>query len=472
MKHSSFISNSKRWSSRIIIGILCIFIIIGILNPMLYAMKPQKFDFYDVEPNTIDVLCIGSSHVDCSINPVVMWDEYGIAAYDMAGGSQSIWYSYYYLLEALNTQQPQIVVLDVYSAKNDDDSYYIEKAAMNFQKLNTSINKLRGLMSSENEDMWSIMFDFTKKHALYEDLNYSSFHKVGTDSFLGYNYQSRIEVQEDVMDIRSIFGTVPITAKAEEYLIKFIELCKKEQIDLIIVNSPWSKINEESQQKYNYIQNIADSNSVPFINGCLLHEELNYDWEQDSMGDGGHLNYNGSLKWSRYLAEYISTNYGVFDRRGNNAYKLWDQESLRFKQRIWTGEIGLYTDINDYIAYVVANPNNVTVIAIDNCYAVIPESVIFLLESNGIDLAEDGAVVCLNDGSRYYYTENGDQYHTDLGPSVLKVEIADNKTFIELNRKVVNKTDKGITIVTFDPTNNKIVESVSFDAENDWGILR
>jgi hypothetical protein len=62
-------------------------------------------DFYhNVDKNTIDVLCVGSSHMGSGINPVQMWDDYGISAYSIWGGSQAVWFSYYYLLEALKNR--------------------------------------------------------------------------------------------------------------------------------------------------------------------------------------------------------------------------------------------------------------------------------------------------------------------------------------------------------------------------------
>ena len=34
--------------------------------------------FYQQEENTVDVLCLGSSHTYTNINPAILWDEYGM----------------------------------------------------------------------------------------------------------------------------------------------------------------------------------------------------------------------------------------------------------------------------------------------------------------------------------------------------------------------------------------------------------
>ena len=78
--------------------------------------------FYQQEENTVDVLCLGSSHTYTNINPAILWDEYGMAAYDLAGSNQTLWNTYYYMKEALKYQTPQLVVVDVYRVMEAHDA--------------------------------------------------------------------------------------------------------------------------------------------------------------------------------------------------------------------------------------------------------------------------------------------------------------------------------------------------------------
>ena len=96
MQDSLFISNFKRYGKRIV-SIMLLFGVLACCCVKYYkwAENPRRalYDFYRfVEKDTIDVLCIGSSHVYCGINPVQMYDDYGIAAYNLASGSQALWY--------------------------------------------------------------------------------------------------------------------------------------------------------------------------------------------------------------------------------------------------------------------------------------------------------------------------------------------------------------------------------------------
>ena len=57
--------------------------------------------FYAEKKNDIDVIVIGSSNSFCTVNPIVLYDQYGIAAYDFGSSSQPMNISALYLKEAL-----------------------------------------------------------------------------------------------------------------------------------------------------------------------------------------------------------------------------------------------------------------------------------------------------------------------------------------------------------------------------------
>ncbi|MDY4069516.1 MAG: hypothetical protein SOY45_06535, partial [Lachnospiraceae bacterium] len=70
--------------------------------------------FYQMEPDTIDVLAFGSSHMASGFNPQELYEEYGIRSYNLSSEQQNTLVSYYWLKEALRTQHPQAVILDCF----------------------------------------------------------------------------------------------------------------------------------------------------------------------------------------------------------------------------------------------------------------------------------------------------------------------------------------------------------------------
>ncbi|MDE6055482.1 MAG: hypothetical protein K2G55_17395, partial [Lachnospiraceae bacterium] len=69
--------------------------------------------FYAEKKNDIDMIVIGSSNSFCTVDPVTLYEEYGIAAYDFGSSSQPMNISVLYIKEALKTQKPKVVALEV-----------------------------------------------------------------------------------------------------------------------------------------------------------------------------------------------------------------------------------------------------------------------------------------------------------------------------------------------------------------------
>ena len=96
-----------------------------------YLDSVYKFDaFYDLPENSVDVLVLGSSHAYQGINTAVLWKEFGYSAFNLCGAAQPIWNTYFYLEEALKTQTPKVIILDIYtlcySADYSESSFAIK----------------------------------------------------------------------------------------------------------------------------------------------------------------------------------------------------------------------------------------------------------------------------------------------------------------------------------------------------------
>ena len=76
---------------------------------------------YKEQEDSADVMCFGSSHVFENVNTGILWEEYGIADFNLCGSIQPMWNTYYYMKEALKTQHPKVMVLDVFGAIQTED---------------------------------------------------------------------------------------------------------------------------------------------------------------------------------------------------------------------------------------------------------------------------------------------------------------------------------------------------------------
>lgn len=80
-----------------------------------HVLTPKKNPFYSVEPNTMDVLFFGTSMAYCTFNPAVLWNDQGIASYNLGKQQQGISLTYYTMQEAFEYQKPKVAVLETYA---------------------------------------------------------------------------------------------------------------------------------------------------------------------------------------------------------------------------------------------------------------------------------------------------------------------------------------------------------------------
>ena len=114
------------------------------------------------------------------------------------------------------------------------------------------------------------------------------------------------------------------------YLEKFVELAKTYDTKLIVIGFP-------SQDTWNYqkdqaILNLSKKYDFTYIN--LNNYDLNIDWESDTKDKGGHLNYYGALKASKFVGNILKDTNLLEDHRKDKNYKLWDRALERYEEEV------------------------------------------------------------------------------------------------------------------------------------------
>lgn len=480
MKNSLFTSSFRLVMKRVIAIALLIACAGGAWSCYCKIVQYPRNSFYEfntkVNNNTVDVLCVGSSHMYCGINPVQLWEDYGIAAYDLAAGSQGIWFSYFYIKEAMKTQNPKVVVLDAYTVPTRVE-YFPPKARANFLNMPLSNDKWKALEVAEDEEKWDTFWRFPVTHTRYNLLKKNDFNPWGNmdNSFLGYHYESRIVPYEPgkVLDVKYVTETSTISEKAETYLRKTIELCQKEGVQVILMNAPWPDITKERQEQYNYVQQIADEYEIPFFNGCLLNEEVGMDYTVDSMGDWGHLNYSGVTKWTRYIGDYLSANYDLPDHRGDKTYEVWEQETVKLNARIRKDELAKAESMDD-VARTLGDLDGLclTIEYRGNYQRDDTELPQFNL-GESLDVSAPGTYIIRN-GEVIDYADGTEKFNfvLYLKNSVLNVNNKEGNKGITLDRNSYSIVKNGINILVYDEYLNEIVGKFALDADKGYEFVR
>lgn len=76
-------------------------------------------NFYAEEENKLDAVYLGSSNCFAFWNPIVAWQEYGIAVHSFASNSQPITATEYYLREARKTQPNAVYIININTMDED-----------------------------------------------------------------------------------------------------------------------------------------------------------------------------------------------------------------------------------------------------------------------------------------------------------------------------------------------------------------
>lgn len=288
--------------------------------------------FYELPKNSCDVMFFGTSHVFEGINPAVLWREHGIPAFALAGSSQPLWSTYYYMKEALKYQDPEVIVMDIDSTYYKDE-YQVEdelgtaysRIVKNTIGLRLSLDKWEAVKVSSPPEYWlELMLGFPTYHTRYSELGTQDFsgywanypeHWKGYCEHTGHQYFS-------ATDVSKATDRKPMSPKAEEWFYKILELCEEEDVELVLVSIPYCCTNIE-QYVYNTVEDIAKEEGIPLINCNTNRSLVGIDYGTD-MGDDQHLNYKGSTKMTHFIGQYLTENYDLADRRGTSSiYDSW-----------------------------------------------------------------------------------------------------------------------------------------------------
>ncbi len=292
----------------------------------------QMQAYYKQPEGTVDALFVGSSHIFCHINTGVLWDEYGISGFDLAGAEQPFWNSYYFIKEALKTQRPKVIVLDITTPGVRPIDYQPENWLItNTYGLKRSADRYENIKVSSIPDSFKrMLIPLNSTHGRYSDLSEEDFAQYAYSvDFKGFDPRESI-VKFERPDVAGVTERGELSDKEDLYLRKIIDYTKSQGVPLLFFSSPYI-VTAEEQAKFNTIFDIADEYGVPYIDCNKLYDEIGLDFDND-FAEILHLNRTGNAKLTSYLGGYLKDNFGLSDHRGDPRYSSWDSDARRQRQ--------------------------------------------------------------------------------------------------------------------------------------------
>lgn len=286
----------------------------------------QMEDFYRLPDNSIDVLNIGSSHVGVNVDPEILLGQYGIKSYNLWASVQPTWDSYYYLVEALKTQTPELVCMETFIATTELEYSDYSRIIYNVMGIKDLRTRYDAIQVSAAEDLRKdLLLEWPTYHTRYSELSEDDFNRY----FWNYKMSSgKIDsgynsfVNEEPVII-STDNRAPLTKKSEVYLRKIIELCREKEIPLLLFTTPYTAP-ETDQQKYNRIAQIAEEYEQGVVYKNFLYDinQIPVDFAVDYADGGGHFNNVGIEKFTMYFGRYLKENFNITVRNEEYAGKF------------------------------------------------------------------------------------------------------------------------------------------------------
>lgn len=307
----------------------------------------QMQAFYKQKENTVDVLFLGSSKVFCQIDTGILWDQHGMSAFDLGGAEAPPWNSYFYLKEALKTQNPKVIIYDASIIGFRNEVMFTPESwtIINNYGMKWNENRINQLLVNTDgkKQFKSLLFPLNTMHSRYKELVTNDFNDFKNSiNFKGFDYRNTT-VPFETPDMTNVLEFDPIGEKHEKYLKMIIDLARENNIPIVVMISPYV-VSEQEERYFNTVGLICKENNVEFFDFNRMYDAIGLDFATD-MAEDIHVNLSGSKKFTEYLGNYIKNNYEIEDHRGDEKYSSWDFDADA-NRRIREYEAELWSSIN------------------------------------------------------------------------------------------------------------------------------
>lgn len=445
----------------------------------------QMQGYYDIDADALDVLVVGTSHAFVNVNPMVIWEDYGITTYDLCAGNAPMWNSYYYLKEAFKHGKPKMVALEAYALANDyeyishEGEFVRGSTIYNTYGIKSIYNRYKSIITgTPEEELRDLIPEFRSYHSRYLSLERADFlddleNDDAFDGGLGHVVYNVIQPQTPGIDeYTDERGSLP--KKQGEYYQKIIDLCKENDVELFVFLSPYAYYSKKDDAIFNTASDIAINNGLNFVNFNKYYDEIGVNWETD-FADFSHMNYIGNEKYSKFFGNVLATGCGMKGHLGENddKYADWINAAIFYNHRKTERALKEISEdrIEDYINIINALPDEYDVIFtvntdIGDWHPFLKE----YLTVCGIPCDDDYKEFAWKKNTTvvkpYSTNELNYIYFDTMGDN----EIAIDEQGIWWNGVNVKRADNGINIIVLDHVNNTLVDSIGIFDE--WGYSK
>lgn len=470
---------------RIVQQVMSVLIIMCLLMSGLYyiqqltrvktaATRDMSYSTFFDYAEDYDVLYFGTSHVMYGINPLEIWNEYGITSYNWGSPTCTLPSTYWKLRNVLNYETPKLVVIDCYRSiwfYKTYNKYRMHEAFDAFPLSYTKWMAINDLMKDKakmedsriytDSDRYSVLFPFCDYHTRWEELQERDFESEFVDT-KGCEFEINVAEPNEISDTSEKFE-ITKNMVGVTYLERIIEECQNRNIPLLLTYLPYPT-DETCKKESNMIQDVADKYGVNYVNFTNL-DVVNY--QTDYSDPDSHMNTSGQKKVSEYLGEYILINYEIEDRRDSTIADRWNDWYEEYKE-YEDGFIKSQNDLNTYLMLLYNSSNDIIIDLHEN--AIVSNNVYKDLLSNvgsGTDkINETTDFIIVHAGKTIVldnFRENGVSKETEFGTVSLWYGDSEYGIYINDSECYTESTDDNASLRIRVTKKDEMLDDVRFE---------
>ncbi|MBQ3136350.1 MAG: hypothetical protein IJB74_02600 [Clostridia bacterium] len=425
-------------------------------------------EFYSLEKNTIDLLCIGSSQIMNGFVAGEIYGNYGITSYGLGTCSQPVYAAYHWLLEAEKYQSPKMILYEVSRLYGDNSPMNYVKAFTEMK--NTSPIKLKALSRLEltAEEFASYYSDVYAFHSRFSELSKDDFTYLlggNKQTYLGAALSERLfdEYSLDEEDFSFDKGSYAADFKDEENLIyfeKMVSYCKEKDIKLVLFKTTkedWTAAHHTG------VKELAEKHGLDFVDLNLEEAvtEMELDFNNDFI-DPEHYNYYGAVKATNYIGKFIDKNYDLPDRREGSGYiESYGEKFKDYLHAVKNIKLSNSNNLDDILKYI--DDDKYTIVIAKRGPSDLTEKQIELFTDMGFTAVSKDYI------NSVFVKSNGKIYENGASPKKIHIYGTADKAFFyavasggQVTAKAENAAIKiddadGIAIAVYDNASQRIV---------------
>ena len=292
----------------------------------------------EIPNNSIDVLFLGASSFQKSISPMQVYEETGISSYNYSISSARIYMMYYFLQDILKTQKPKVVMVDIitlfYKSREEETE---QRKSFDYNDLDLIKLKMINddVFDTTFEEKASYIFPLLRYHSRWDELKI----REVKDSFARYESNTRGFLMSNKLKsnhkgwsyMQPSDKKVFMQDYVSEYFYKFVELCKKNDIEVVFVGIPdvraWNYASSKEMAK------LAKETNTVFLD---LNDEVKcpLDWLTDTEDGGYHMNIKGAQKITHAISKFFNENYKFNREQTLEERNYWNKNLIIYNNHV------------------------------------------------------------------------------------------------------------------------------------------